>query len=106
MGGGAEAICAVDVTGAVGVRGSGGKWFRVSNSETLNLGLVGFGPLLFVLGIGPGQNGFVHKQKCDLKSKNPIKTQKQGIHRHANKYGEKRTRGLSALRYQGAADIN
>ncbi|TYI38540.1 hypothetical protein ES332_A02G035600v1 [Gossypium tomentosum] len=80
MGGGAEAICAVDVTGAVGVRGSGG--------------------------IGPGQNGFVHKQKCDLKSKNPIKTQKQGIHRHANKYGEKRTRGLSALRYQGAADIN
>ncbi|KAB2076305.1 hypothetical protein ES319_A06G032500v1 [Gossypium barbadense] len=34
----------------MGVRGNGGKWFRVSNSETLNLGLVVFGPLLFVLG--------------------------------------------------------
>ncbi|KAL1149888.1 hypothetical protein V6Z11_A10G220100 [Gossypium hirsutum] len=46
MGGGAEATCAVDVTEAVGVRGGGGKWFRVSDSKTLNLGLVGFG-LLF-----------------------------------------------------------
>ncbi|TYI18799.1 hypothetical protein ES332_A07G118000v1 [Gossypium tomentosum] len=54
MGGGAEATCAIDVTGAVGVRGGGGKWFKVSDFETLNLGLVGFGPLLGVRGfLGP-----------------------------------------------------